>query len=166
MAVKKAYQDVVAFLEDNSDKKVKTILDEVIEMVSAKGRAGAGARSFIKSDDGTVVAILDYYFKRWMPLVGEQAVDFGSKAGSASGFNTMCKAGVSNWTKQQRQATAAKAQMIDDLESGDLDRESIADCRAEIEEARTQVLDTDLGFDSKDGVEAYLAEQGIALEAA
>ena len=74
--VKKAYQDIVSFLEANKDAKVSKVLEQVIEMASAKANRSEGS-TFIKDASGNAVAILDYYFKRWMPLVGDKAVDFG-----------------------------------------------------------------------------------------
>ena len=63
MPIKKAFQEVHNFLVANEDKKVKTVLEELTEMMSTKG-GGGGATSIHRDADGNVVAILDYYFKK------------------------------------------------------------------------------------------------------
>lgn len=166
MTIKKAYQSIVAFLEENSDKKVKSILDQVREMTSAKAGVREGGTTFIKDATGATVAILDYYFKRWMPLVGEQAVEFGAKKSTATGFNTMSKAGVSAWTKQQRVAKEAEAKLLDDVAAGNVKPGDIPAKQAGIEIIRKAIVTTDLGFETKEEVLAYLAENGVQVEAA
>lgn len=162
MTIKKAYADIVAFLEANENVKVKTILDQVREMASAKV-SREGGNTYIKDVAGNTVAILDYYFKKWMPLVGEKAVEFGAKASTASGFNTMSKAGVSEWTKQQRIAKAAQSTLLAEVSAGNVKPEEIAAKQAAIEEARKAITATDAGFDSEEEVRAYLVEAGVQL---
>ena len=116
MAIKKAFQELHNFLVANEDKKVKTILDEATEMMSAKG-GGGGATSVHRDEAGNVVAILDYYFKKWLPV---EFVEFGAKKNSASGLNTMCKLGVSNWTRQQREFKKGKEDLLAMVASGEV----------------------------------------------
>lgn len=165
MTIKKAYQDIVTFLEANENVKVKSILDQVREMASAKVGAREGGSTFIKDAQGNVVAVLDYYFKRWMPIVGEKAVEFGAKKSTSTGLNTMSKAGVSAWTKQQREARAAEADLLDKAAAGEIQPTEIAAKQAEIEEARKAIAATDLGFETRDEVVAYLSENGIEIAA-
>lgn len=165
MAIKKAYQDIVTFLEANENVKVKTILDQVREMASAK-TAREGGSIFIKDASGNVVAILDYYFKKWMPLVGDKAVEFGAKKSTSTGFNTMSKAGVSAWTKQQREASASEANLLARVSSGEVQPTDIGAEQAKIEEARKAIIETDLGFATKEEVLAYLAENGVQIDEA
>jgi len=165
MAIKKAFEPLVEFLQANENKSIKTVMDDIVALASTKGRAAAGeaVSTFIKDSAGETVAILDYYFKRWMPLVGDEAVEFGKKASAASGFASMSKAGVSNWTKQQRTAKAATADILTQVEAGNLDMSEIADVRADIEEARKMIVATDEGFETREQVLAYLEDEGVEV---
>lgn len=162
MAIKKMYVELVELLEANQDKKVKSILPDVIAMVSAKQARNVGS-TFIKNSEGETLAIRCYYFQRWMPLVGDNAVEFGAKKSTATGYNTMCKDGVSHWTKQNNSAKKAHDALLDRLEAGDLTTDQIPAEKARIEEERRQVVDTELGFAERDEVVAYLQEQGVPI---
>ena len=163
--IKKAYQPIVELLEANSDKKVKSIMDQIVELCSAKtSRSGGGASSYIKNEAGEVVAILDYYFKRWMPLIGDAAVEFGAKKNTATGLNTMSKEGVSNWTKQQRVAKQANAELLTRVASGEIKPGDIADEQAKIEATRVTPVATELGFETREEVIAYLADNGVTVD--
>lgn len=162
--VKKAYQGIVDFLEANKEVKVSKILDQVIEMTMAKANRSEGS-TFIKDAKGNTVAILDYYFKRWMPLVGDKQVEFGAKLKTSTGFNTMCKDGVSAWTKQQREAKNASAELLKKVASGEIKPADIALHQAEIEKARGAILTTDKGFATEEEVRKYLAKQGVEVTA-
>ncbi len=165
MTVKKAYAELVAFLEANKDKKVSSVMDQVIAMASAK-TARAEGNTFIKDAQGNTVAILDYYFKRWMPLVGDKAVEFGAKAQTATGFNTMCKEGVSAWTKQQREAKAAGISLLQRVANGEVKPSDIPAEQEKIENARKAIAETTLGFASLEEVQKYLRKNGVQFEAA
>ena len=112
----------VQFLEDNADKKVKTILDEVKELCSAKSGGGGGAASTFVKDGDEVVAVKCYYHGTWMD---PRIVPFGAKANSATGLNNMCKAGVSKWTKQQRAFTKGKDDLLTRVTEGNLAADDI-----------------------------------------
>ena len=105
MTIKKVFVELHAFLEANADRKIKSILEEITILMSAKVAGSTGASNVHKNEAGEVTHVLDYYFKTWMPVA---TVEFGAKASSASGLNTMCKEGVANWTKQQREFKKAK----------------------------------------------------------
>lgn len=160
--IKKAYQPIVEYLNANLEMKVKNVIDQVIAFAEAKAGRVEGS-TFVRDASGAVVAINDYYFKRWMPLVGEKAVDFGAKQKSATGFNTMCKEGVSAWTKQQREAKNAMAALLTKVASGEVQPSDIAAEQAKIEEARKAILPTELGFESIDELNAYLVASGVTL---
>lgn len=135
--IKKAYAEIVTLLQDNEDAVVADILPQVVELASAKSGGGGGkATTFHKDDEGNVVAIKCYYFGLWMdPAV----VEFGKKASSATGFNSMCKEGNSLWTKQQRAAKKAKDALLNNLANGTVSSEELPALMAEIEEAREAV---------------------------
>lgn len=163
MAIKKAFQPIVDILETNKNSKVSDILNQVISLASAKTASGAGSSTLIRDKKGTVVAILDYYFKRYMPLVGPKAVEFGKKEKTASGYNTMCKEGVAAWTKQQREAKNAMGELFTKVKSGIIKPADIAAEEAKIEAARKVIAKTDLGFATLEEVKKYLVENKVEL---
>jgi hypothetical protein len=162
--IKKAYVEIVELLEANEDKKVKSIIDQVRELASAKTSRASGD-SALRDTDGNVVAIQDYYFKRFMPLVGNKAVEFGAKKNSSTGLNTMCKEGVSNWTKQQRVAKQANQDLLTRVANGEVAPENIGAEQAKIEEERKSIAPTELGFETKEEVVKYLEKNGVTLAA-
>lgn len=166
MSIKKAYEPIINLLvsavEADAKVKVSAILEQVRELASAKVARGEGS-SFIKDASGTVVAIHDYYFKRWMPLVGDKAVEFGAKAKTSTGLNTMCKEGVSHWTKQQRAAQLANEAILTKLKAKEITADDIDALQAEIEVTRKAIAPTELGFASEAEVRDYLAANGITL---
>lgn len=136
MAIKKAFEPIVAFLTENQNKQVKSILPQLTELCSAKS-AGGTATTVHRNEAGEVTHIFDYYFKLWLPV---SHVEFGKKEGSASGFNTMCKEGVSNWSKQQREYKAAKEALLDQVAKGEVAPADIGAKLKALEAKRTTVL--------------------------
>ncbi len=138
MAIKKAYQEIVAYLEDNKDSKVKTVLPGVIELASAKTGGGGGGGSTIRRNDaGEVTHIFCYYHKMWEDV---SVVEFGKKATSPTGLNNMCKEGTSAWTRQQRVAKKANESLLNDVASGEVAPSDIAAKQADINEARGLIV--------------------------
>lgn len=167
-SIKKAYTGIVGILEAALAENPKAKVADVIEAVRAEASAKttrAGGSTFIKDVEGNVVAVSCYYFKRWMPLVGEKAVEFGKKANTVTGLNTMCKEGTSHWTKQQAEARKAEVSMIDKLKSGELATTDIDAEKARIEEQRKRIEPTELGFAEEAEVRAYLEQSGVKLAA-
>lgn len=161
MSIKKAFVELHAFLVANEDKKVKTILDEATEFMSAKG-AGGAASTVYRNDAGEVVGVLDYYFKKWLPV---KFVEFGKKANSASGLNTMCKLGTSLWTKQQREYKNGKEALLDAVAAGEVLPTEIQEKLDELETARNFIADypiPELAFDSVEELEAADEEEMAA----
>ena len=156
MTIKKAYVELVAFLEDNKAKKVSTILDDIKAMCEAKNSSGSDTgTTFLKDEHDEVVAIFCYYFKKWLPLCD---VEFGKKANTASGYNTMCKSGVSAWTKQQRVAKKANEELLAKVGAGEVAVEDIAKYQAEYEADRKAVVECDeVNFETSDEVLKYLS---------
>jgi len=132
MTIKKAFIGIHALLLASPEKKVKTIMPELVEIMSAKG-AGGGATAIHRNEAGDVVGIMDYYFKVWLPV---SHVEFGAKANSASGLNTMCKLGVSLWTKQQRDFKKGKETLLDEVAAGNVLPTEIQQHLDSLEEAR------------------------------
>ncbi len=147
MNIKKAYVEIFKLLEANKNKKVSTVLPELIALMTSKTSSTKEGKTFHKDEEGNVIAIYCYYHKKW-ELVSE--VSYGAKKGTASGYNTMCKEGVSAWTKQQRISKQAKEQLLDNLGNGEITVEEIGFEQQQIEEARKSVvIRTDShGFDA------------------
>lgn len=161
--IKKAYEDVINFLEANADKKVKSILPEVIEMCSAKAGGGGGSSTFHKNADGKVVAIQCYYHKKWM---SPEAIEFGAKATSASGYNNMCREGVSKWTKQNNEAKKAREELLKAVGAGEVAADKVAGELEKIENARAVILPLEGDYQGFDTLEECLADnekQGYAV---
>lgn len=143
--VKKAYVEIVALLEANANKKVSTMLPQIIELCQSKG--SGVTNTVLKDDAGDVVAVFCYYHKKW-ELIDE--CEYGAKKSTASGLNTMCKEGVSAWTKQQRIAKTVTASLLSRVECGELAVCELAFERKHIETQRTVVVPRldGLGFDT------------------
>lgn len=167
--VKKAFQPIVDVLENalnnDSKAKVKDVIDQIIELAKAKV-VGSGGLTYLKNTAGETVAIHDYYFKRWMPVVGDKAVEFGKKEKTGSGYNTMSKEGQNLWNKQLREAKNAEVQLLQDVAAGHVAPGDIVAKQAEIAQARASIAPTELGFASKDEVLAYLSSMNVEVDAA
>lgn len=164
MAIKKAYQEIISTLEANRDSTVEEILPTIIELASAKTGGGGGkATAHHKGEDGTVLAVRCFYHKKWIsPLV----VEFGEKKSSSTGLNSMCKDGVSKWTKQQRDYKKGKDALLDQLVAGEIDQVDVQEQMNTLEEARNTVQPMDredgyTGFDSLEDCLADLEERGL-----
>lgn len=155
MAIKKAYQAIVDFLEENRNSKVSTILDGVIELASAKTGGGRSSENVLRDEEGNVVAVFCYYHKMYEPVAD---VDYGKKATSSTGLNSMCKEGTSNWTKQQRAAKKGGEDLLNQVMAGELAAEDLAAARAELDEAKAVVVPREdgIGFATLDEAKAVL----------
>lgn len=145
--IKKAYVNIIALLQDNEDAQVADILPRAIELASAKSGGGNGRSStFVRDSEGNIIAVKCFYFKRWM---NPADVAFGAKKSSASGLSSMCKEGVSLWTKQQRAFAKGKEQALADVMAGDITADELPNVMAELEEARTHISSApELSFDT------------------
>ena len=161
--IKKAYKDIVDYLNENQHASVSEVLPKIIEMASAKVNRAVGGASFLKDAENNVVAVNCYYFKRWMPVVGDDAVEFGQKSSTSTGLNTMSKIGSSNWTKQLREFKKAGVDLFAQVKAGEISVDEIANAEAIIETNRTAIVETELGFATKEELVAYLTEIGVNL---
>ena len=168
LVIKKTLQPIYDVLVENSNRKVSSILEEFQHLFLAKTKGGEGTglaqKATLRDASGAVVAIRCYYFKRWMPLVGEAAVEVGTKANSSTGYNSMCKEGTNLWTKQNRIAKQAQADLLARVESGEVAPHEIADAKELIEQERKAIADTELGFATEDEVIEYLVSQGVSFD--
>jgi hypothetical protein len=135
--IKKAFVDLVDFLEKNKSKNVSTIIEQVKEMCSSN-KANS---TVYKDDKGNVIAIYCYYHKQW-ELLSE--VEYGVKANTASGYNTMCKIGVSKWTKAQRDAKKASQDLLNSIAKGTVEAKNVLKLQADIESKRKTMDKTEM----------------------
>lgn len=153
-SVKKVFQPLMTLLVANQGSKVSAIMDQINELVSAKvGGGGGKATTFHRLADGTVGAVKCYYFQKWMD---PRLVDFGAKAGSATGLNTMCKAGLSLWTKQQSTFKKAKEALLAEVASGAVQPDEINDRIAALEAERDAIADVPAEIQAFDSLEDCL----------
>jgi len=141
MSIKKSYTDIISFLEANQSKKVSSIMEEVLLMAESKKQSTTS----LFNDDGSVFAIFCYYHKQWEIV---KDVPYGSKANTATKLNTMCKVGNSKWTKKQRDAKTALANLIDKVAVGDIQPTDIKSHKDDIETIRLTMdkVDMPIGY--------------------
>jgi len=137
MTIKKSYADIVEFLQANENKKVSSIMEEVLLMAESKKQSTTS----LFNDDGSVFAIFCYYHKQWEIV---EDVPYGSKANTATKLNTMCKVGNAKWTKKQRDAKNALTNLIDEVANGSIKPADIGDHKADIEHTRLTMDTTDM----------------------
>jgi len=160
--IKKAFVEIVETLQANTNELVGDILPQIIALASAKTGGGGGkATTFHKNEDGVIVGVQCYYHGLWM---SPEVADFGKKASSATGFNSMCKDGVSKWTKQERVAKAAKEQLLLDVADGTVDAADLPAVMQEIEDARKErePREDGYGFATLEELLEDNAQRGIA----
>lgn len=132
--IKKDYRAIVAFLEENKTKKVSTILEELKLMCTKK----TNDKTFELDEDGNVVRVFCYYHKCWEDV---SIYTYGPKKNTASGLNTMCKEGVSQWTKQQRVAKQERSELLTKLGSGEMTVEQLPEAETTIERNRLRIVE-------------------------
>ena len=154
MTIKKPFVSLVNFLETNKDETVSSILEEVLLMCESKKTTS----TVITNSDNEVVAVFCYYHKQW-ELVSE--VEYGSKINTTSGLNTMCKVGVSKWTKKQRDAKKSKEELLTNVASGDIQVSEILKLQDDIEVTRL-TMDTEdmpIGYESEEEIANLINEE-------
>ena len=135
IAVKKVYAELFKFLTDNKHKKVSTILAEASVMMSKQTNAVAETTRY--DEDGKLTHVYCYYHKEWEDIT---ECEYGLKKNTKSGLNTMCKLGVSNWTKQQRAKKKAESELLTKLAAGEIDVADLPTLQAEILEASKLIV--------------------------
>jgi len=103
--IKKEYQQIVELLQANQGEKVKGVMPQILELCTTKTKSN----TLKYNDQGELTHVFCYYHKEWEAI---SEVDYGAKKNTKSGLNTMCKIGVSQWTKQQRVAKQAKEALL------------------------------------------------------
>lgn len=133
MSTKKSYVELVTFLRANKDKKISEIMstDEFIALIESKK-----VQEVTRYEDDVLTHIFCYYHKEWESVT---ECEYGQKASTAWGLNTMCKIGVNRWTKQQADAKEAKSSLLNEVAEGKLLPEDIAARITEIDEAKDKI---------------------------
>jgi len=138
--IKAQYKAINALLEANKGKSLTVkLMAELTVLMSSK----VVSKSHISDDNGNVVAVFCYYHKKW-ELV--EHIEYGSKASTKSGLNTMCKVGVNQWTKQQKEFKSEQTQILADIVNGDLSSENAKVLLEEANEYKTRVIPIDDKF--------------------
>ncbi len=139
---KKVFEPILAILTSalaaNAKVRVSEVIDEITEACRARVGEGAGgkATTFHKDENGVVVGIRDFYFQKWFD---PRTVPVGAKANTPSGYNSMSKAGLNQWTKQQSDAKKAKDALLVAVGAGEVAADAIGAKLQEIEDARNSV---------------------------
>lgn len=145
---KKVFEPVLAILTAalaaNPKVKLVDVMDEVNEACRARVGEGSGgkATTFVKNAEGVVVAIRDFYFGKWFD---PRVVPTGLKANTPSGYNSMSKAGLNQWTKQQNDAKKAKDALLAAVGAGEIAADQVSAKLQEIEEARAAIIEAPVG---------------------
>jgi len=129
--IKKGYIEVYEILIANKDKKIKSILDQLIPIFESKQRD----KNHFEDDDG--LHVFCYYHKVW-ELTSQ--VEYGKKVNTATGLNSMCKVGTNQWTKQQREFKRDKAELLTLVANGELAIENINSKIEELEEVKDSIV--------------------------
>jgi len=133
MTIKKQFVEIYELLEANKSKKVSTVLPELIELMTAK----QNSKNFILDDDGNVTHVYCYYHKQWEDVT---VAEYGAKKSTATGLNTMCKEGVSQWTKAQKAKKDAKAKLLEDVAKGLVEVSEVATKMTEIDAQAAEII--------------------------
>ena len=133
--VKKVFVELFNLLNDNKNKKVSTILAEATVLMSKQTNAVAETTRY--DEDGNLTHVFCYYHKEWEDI---KECEYGLKKNTKSGLNTMCKLGVSSWTKQQRAKKKAESELLTKLSAGEITVEDLPTLQAEILEASKLIV--------------------------
>lgn len=159
MTIKKAFQSVIAFLESNKDARVSKVLDQVKEMCSAKQGGGTTARSFYKVGEAVVAARCGFFELWFDPTV----VEFGKKAGTASGLNSMCKLGVNEWTSRNNAHKKGREEAFSQFTDNKITAEEFQTKLREIDAAKDAEKTLPEGVVGYATLDELLAAKGIAM---
>lgn len=147
MTIKKQYEEIYAFLEANKNKKVSTIFDDVVALMQSKSGGSDIGKTFLKDAEGNVTHVYCYYHKKWEDVT---IAEYGIKANTATGLNTMCKEGVSSWSKQQRTYKKRNEELLQLVSKNELSVEDLS-AQMELAEADRKAIEVrgdEHGFDS------------------
>lgn len=151
MAIKKQFEEIYALLEANKNKQIKSVMADLLVLMQSKSSGSDLNRTFIKDDEGNVTYVYCYYHKKWESV---KVAEYGVKANTATGLNTMCKEGVSSWTKQQRAFKKAQADLLNQVANQELSPEELPALMEQLEAERKtiEVRNDEHGFDTAEDI--------------
>lgn len=159
---KKVFEPILAILAAaiaaNPKVRVSEVMDEITELTKARVGEGGGGRAttFHKNEAGEVVGIRCFYFQKWFdPRVTET----GKKANTPSGYNSMCKAGLNAWTKQQNAYKKAKDELLTKVAANEFAQADIGAEIARLDAEKATVIAAPEGVVLFDSLEALQAHQ-------
>ncbi|AFV51126.1 hypothetical protein MS_047 [Vibrio phage VPMS1] len=160
--IKKAFAPIISVLtaamQADENATIASVFEEVEGLAAAKTGAGGGkASTFHRNDDGEVVAVKCYYLNKWLHL-GAPDVEFGEKKSSASGLNSMCKHGMSNWTKQNNAAKKEKEQLLGRVAEGEIDAADVPAELKAIDERKDAIVPLEGEYQGFETLEECLAD--------
>ena len=129
--IKKVYSEIYAILSANENRKVSSIMDQLLPLMESQQRD----KNHYTDEHG--LWIYCYYHKEWELT---KQVEYGSKANTATGLNSMCKVGTNQWTKQQREFKQAKANLLELVANGELAVNDIDSKIKELEDAKDRIV--------------------------
>ena len=130
--IKKGYVEVYNILVENQDKEVSEIMDLVVPIMESLQRD----KNHYRDDDGNLY-IFCYYHKQWEMV---KQVEYGLKANTATGFNSMCKVGTNQWTRQQREFKKSKSDLLDEVSQGLIEPSDIQERIEVLEDEKDNIL--------------------------
>jgi hypothetical protein len=132
--IKKQFTNLHSLLIANQGKKLtKNLVAEFEELMTSK----VASSTVRKDDEGNVTHVFCYYHKEWEDV---NEVPYGKKSNTASGLNTMCKQGLSHWTKQNRKAKQEESELLSKVASGEVDASEVGTLLEEIKERAKTIV--------------------------
>lgn len=150
-----------ALVELTNKKLTPKVLATLTEQfLATKNSNGSGSRTTAYYDDNRdLVAVYCYYHKKW-ELVDHIA--YGNKKGTKTGLNTMCKEGVSMWTKNNRGNAKAKDALLHKFTEGDITEAEFKDYLNDLKAPTAPEVhsDEEHSFDTLEQLEEYISAGG------
>ncbi len=159
ITIKKDQQALFDHLQSLLNKKLTAaVIDDIAnKFLATKNSNGSGSRTTAYyGADRNLVAVYCYYHKQW-ELV--KHIEYGQKAGTKTGLNTMCKEGVSAWTKQNRQKSKAKDELLAQYTAGSIDSDAFKEALTALDAPFTiePHSDEEHSFATLEALEQYLS---------
>ena len=167
--IKKVFQDLHKYLEQNKNKKVSEVLDDMTERFFVGSTRGA---SVITDAKGIVVAIHDSFDLRWKAVVGQHAVAVSQRDGGK--YNTISKlnmplynarnAAYKKACEERDAAIVANGQLAQDLADGKIDGKTYNAQKVKVEDPeaiKTRKVESTEGFATEDECRAALTKEGV-----
>lgn len=127
ITIKKQFTSIHSLLLENKGKKLtKDLVSQFEQLMMSKVMSS----TFKKDEKGAVTHVYCYYHKEWEDVT---VVEYGKKSSTSTGLNSMCKAGTSRWTKQQRVMKQAKAELLEQVSNGEVEASDLLTLIEEIE---------------------------------